>query len=133
VARNALLPDTDHDTLPDWWEQRYFPYIGANPEDDPDKDTLSNSAEFKTGTNPVDAQSVLKLTPKRGEGGGVVVEWSSVANRVYTLERAPGPSPVPGSFVPFRTGIKATPPSNSEADPEAGTGKDFFYRVRLEE
>ncbi|MBN1846451.1 MAG: hypothetical protein JW810_12250 [Sedimentisphaerales bacterium] len=58
--------DADHDCLPDWWEQRYFesPTI-ADPNGDPDDDTIVNRDEYELfGSDPnaspiyVDGQNV---------------------------------------------------------------------------
>jgi hypothetical protein len=132
VVRQEVLPDGDGDVLPDWWEQRYFPYRGAQAGDDPDRDGLDNTCEFKAGTNPTDPQSALKLTSRPVSTNGNTLEWGSVVSRHYTLERASVLSREPGVFTPLRTGIKATPPINRVVDAEAGAG-NYFYRLRLEE
>ena len=51
-------PDNDGDTLPDWWEVRYFGSItnwGAT--NDPDADAYSNKEEYDADTNPTNAAS----------------------------------------------------------------------------
>ena len=49
--------DSDHDGLPDAWEQQYFGATGALPGADPDHDGVSNLDEFRNGTNPLVADS----------------------------------------------------------------------------
>ncbi|MBA4388962.1 MAG: hypothetical protein C0404_13355 [Verrucomicrobia bacterium] len=45
--------DADADTLPDWWEIKYFGSIAAqNAAGDPDGDGLTNIQEFSLRTNP---------------------------------------------------------------------------------
>jgi hypothetical protein len=47
--------DSDGDTMPDWWEERYG-FDRLNPSDahaDPDSDTLVNKAEYEEGTDPL--------------------------------------------------------------------------------
>lgn len=45
--------DSDNDGLPDSFEQQYFDCVTcANPNDDPDKDGLTNLDEYKYNTNP---------------------------------------------------------------------------------
>jgi hypothetical protein len=50
---------TDADGLPDFWETTYFPGAGANPNDNPDLDGAPNLQEYRAGTHPTDANSVL--------------------------------------------------------------------------
>ena len=132
VARNEILPDSDGDGLPDWWEQHYFPYVGAQPGSDADGDGMSNLSEYKAGTSPLDPQSALKLVVKPLESG-LTLEWGSVQKRQYTLERSSVLSSEPGAFAPFLIGIKAAPPTNSVLLLDAGTEGNYFYRLRLEE
>lgn len=50
--------DTDHDGLPDTWEQEHFgSAMGAAPGADGDGDGVSNLDEFHQGTNPLVADS----------------------------------------------------------------------------
>ena len=51
------------------------------------------------GTNPPDADSRLRITRiQADQGPGVTLAWPSVANRIYTLERA---SREPAGFIPL--------------------------------
>ena len=56
--------DTDGDGMPDAWETLYG-LNASNPNDavlDNDGDGMTNVQEYRAGTNPIDALSVLKLT-----------------------------------------------------------------------
>ncbi len=45
--------DTDFDSLPDWWERKYFGSVSVSgPQDDPDGDGLTTLQEYQHGTNP---------------------------------------------------------------------------------
>jgi hypothetical protein len=60
----VVNPDTDGDGLPGWWENAYGLSDG-NASDanlDADGDGMSNLNEYRSGTNPTNAFSVLKLT-----------------------------------------------------------------------
>lgn len=45
--------DNDNDTLPDWWEVRYFGLtLSHGPNDQSDTDGVSNGIEYNLGSNP---------------------------------------------------------------------------------
>ncbi len=54
--------DSDYDSLPDLWEQRYFGAVGGEPGGDADGDGLDNATEFRVGSDPTLAD---------GDGDGV--------------------------------------------------------------
>lgn len=49
--------DDDADTMPDWWELRYFGSTSAVPDSDGDGDGYTNRKEFEDGSNPRDPDS----------------------------------------------------------------------------
>ena len=57
-------PDSDGDGIPDWWENLYNlkPNNANDANSDPDDDGMSNLNEYRSGTIPTNALSVLKLT-----------------------------------------------------------------------
>lgn len=48
----AVMPDTDGDDLPDWWEEHWFGGISVHTGADFDDDFLADEQEFQFGTNP---------------------------------------------------------------------------------
>ena len=83
--------DTDGDTLPDAWELSF----GLNPlraiasdgsAGDPDADGLSNSTEFRAGTNPRDPQSRFDLRGISVDNVTLRLVWSAVAGKKYKLQ-----------------------------------------------
>jgi hypothetical protein len=83
--------DADQDGLPDDWEQAHGlnPASGEGndgPEGDPDRDGLSNYAEWVAGTHPQDAASVLRLEVLAVEPSGIALEFEAAAGRSYTLQ-----------------------------------------------
>src|SRR4051795_12940193 len=57
-AAAAKSRDRDHDRLPDKWEKRnHLSTHKKSAKGDPDRDSLSNLAEFRSKTKPRDADS----------------------------------------------------------------------------
>jgi hypothetical protein len=87
VAVRLDTEDSDRDGLPDEWEKLHFEDLTQHATDDPDQDGLINRAELRAGTNPKDAESVLRLlgvTPTRP--AGVELRWSAVPGKVYQVQ-----------------------------------------------
>lgn len=89
--------DTDDDGLPDLWElqQGTNPGVGEGPDGghgDLDGDGLSNLDEYRLGLDPRNAQSRLALQARRGEGGGVVIEWPGLVHSRCVVESAVEPA-----------------------------------------
>jgi hypothetical protein len=112
------------------WLQSYaLPIDGSEDFVDPDVDRMNNWQEWRSGTDPTNALSVLRLLPPIRSGSDVLVRWQSVAGKRYLLERSThlGPS---GGFIPLITDISAQSDFTTYAEPNAG-GESFFYRVSV--
>jgi subtilisin-like proprotein convertase family protein len=83
----TLPEDGDLDGMADVWERLYFANgIAALPDGNADADTQSNREEFIAGTNPTNAESYFSIENHAMSGAnGFVVEWPSVADRLYTV------------------------------------------------
>ena len=125
----VAFPDTNGNGLPDWWQLIYFGHLGNDPNADADGDGLSNLAEYLAGTNPTNRLSALAFVGARKDAATMVVEWSSVSNRTYSLLRSTN---VLAGFAVLRTNLVATPPQNTFQDTTASGGATYFYRVKLE-
>jgi formylglycine-generating enzyme required for sulfatase activity len=83
----TVLPDADGDGLPDAWETAH----GLSSTDvadasfDSDSDGQSNLSEYRSGTNPTNATSCLKLEAVI-QDNGVMVSFNAVSNQTYTVE-----------------------------------------------
>ena len=92
-------PDTDGDTLPDWWETEHGSDVNADDAAaDPDTDDLTNRVEFEAGTTPRDAD-----TDDGGEQDGSDIDPLDAADDRLT---APGAVAYPGVgevFVKYST------------------------------
>ena len=83
--------DADLDGMADDWERTHF---GSTTNEamggyaaDWDGDGSINEHEFRAGTDPTNAASVLELVEMTSSiaEGGVVISWSSVNNKFYTI------------------------------------------------
>lgn len=87
AAPNRFVIDLDQDDLPDDWEIAH----GLNPDDatdaaqDPDGDGLSNLDEFRTGTDPRNPASALRLAAILQADGGVALRFLAAPGRGYSV------------------------------------------------
>jgi hypothetical protein len=89
VQTDTLSPGTlDTNGLPIAWELTYFGTTNINPNADPDHDGMSNLQEYLAGTNPLDANSNLRITAFSTLPTGVsaTLTWSSVLSRNYHVQ-----------------------------------------------
>lgn len=133
LSLGSPLADTDADGLADAWELQHFGGLGANPQDDPDGDGVTNFAEFRAGTNPTDPQSRFELLEITRVANGISLRWSSQPDRTYRVLRSANLLAAPGEYQVIQTGRVATPPINQFIDTAAGTGSQAFYRIEIEE
>ncbi len=153
IAYSGTLaePDLNANSMPDMWEWIYFNNLtntaagdpnrngrdnlweyqnGYDPLDpDSDGDHSFNWDEITAGTDPFSATSVFQVSGLRSPVSGPVVEWSSITNKHYRVQRS---THLPDGFGDLRTNILATPTLNVYTDETAtGTGP-YHYRVELE-
>jgi hypothetical protein len=119
--------------LADAWEQQFFGGLGANPDEDPDGDGMSNLREFRAGTNPRDAQSLFEIVEINPRPGGIQLRWSSQPDRSYRVRRSGTLLAAPATYQILQNGIAATPPFNEFLDNSAVGGTHFFYLIEVED
>jgi hypothetical protein len=98
VAR--AVPDDNFDGLDDLFQRAHWsPWTiaAAAPAADPDGDRFSNSYEYRTGSNPLDANSwLVRLNPAGLGRFGTTLTWPAALGRRYQLSTradfAPGTS-----------------------------------------
>jgi hypothetical protein len=110
-----------------WLRQYGLPTDGSADMADTDKDTADNWHEWIAGTDPIDAESTLRMLSVANSPSGLVVAWSSVTDRFYSLERA---TTLP-SFSVVATNIIGLPTSTifTDADPPPAP---VYYRVQVQ-
>ena len=81
-------PDTDGDGIPDAWELQFAASLATlNGTGDHDGDGLSNAEEFLADTNPLDPNSLLRITSttKPTAVSPTALTWSSSPTRQYRI------------------------------------------------
>jgi hypothetical protein len=125
---NPLLAETDGYGLSDAAELRTH---GTNPLlKDTDGDGMSDGQEIAAGTDPNSAASVFKISSVvRYPDGSAMLEWQSITNKLYRLNRSLTPSRT--SYTTLTNGVGGTPPLNTFTDTTA-TNDAAFYWVELQ-
>ena len=126
--KNVL--DTDGDGLDDDWEVRHFGgLLTADAGSDWDGDQFSDRHEYRAGTEPTNAASLLKTGFLNEPGAaGFVVTWHSASNRFYQIARSTN---LAEGFTGLASNLHATYPINTHTD--AVYDGCCVYRVEVEE
>ena len=69
-------------------QQFGLPADGSADDQDPDGDGMSNAQEWRCGTDPTNAASVLRLLSPIWSESGVTLTWPTVRSRTYLVQRA---------------------------------------------
>jgi PKD repeat protein len=111
-----------------WLQQYNLPIDGSADTADPDGDGLNNWQEWRCGTDPLNARSVLRLLAPVTAGTNVTVSWQSVAGVNYFLDRS-GNLTVPTDFTSRATNILGQPGTTTFVDTNTVGAGPLFYRV----
>ncbi len=112
------------------WAQQYgLPTDGTADYADSDGDGMNNYAEWKAGTNPTNAASVLVLqAPATTNTTGITVTWQSVSGVTYYLQSSTN-LPV---FTSLQSNLVGLAGSTSYTDTTATNSGPYFYRVGVQ-
>jgi hypothetical protein len=111
------------------WTEQYFAVIVTNIlSDDDDGDGHTEAQELAAGTNPLDANSALRLQPGSGVGPTVVLSWAAVPGRGYLVQSA---TSVLGPWLDLPSTATNAASARVELTVPLGPGEAVFYRIKL--
>ncbi len=112
------------------WLQGYgLPTDGSADYADPDGDGLNNWQEWRTGTDPTNSSSGLRLLSPTRSGTNVILTWQSVYGINYFLQRSTNLGSIP-SFTLLATNLPGASETTTFIDTNAASGSSpLFYRV----
>ena len=123
--------DTDGDMIPDWWERAHGLNLSSSSDatTDDDGDGYTNLQEFMADTDPADPASALKITSINIVGSDTQINFSTVLDKSYIVERTLTLQPT--SWTTVATNVPGTGSPVQVIDPSGGTNPTRYYRVRL--
>ena len=129
IALQDPVTDSDGDGLSDYDE--IYVYHSSWSNRDSDADGMPDGDEVLAGSSPTNGDSIFGFADALPvlEGGGVVVSWPSLSNRVYRLERTTN---LLLDFEPLVNDLPADPPVNSYTDDTPNVLGVYKVGVRME-
>ena len=128
VRRTQSFLDIDGDGMDDAWEMSYFKTLSRDGTGDFDGDASTDRAEFLGGTDPIAAQSVLKVIRIESPTGvAVELEWQSVSGKRYRVQYRESLSG--GEWRDLPGDITAAGGTSTKVDEAPGEGR--YYRILL--
>lgn len=106
---------------------------GVLDAQDADRDGVSNLAERRAGTDPLNGADQLAIQPlafSTAGAGNMVLRWSSVPGQTYRILWAPN---LMSGFVPLASGILATEPISAYTNELDDGSAAHFFRIQLQE
>jgi len=119
-------PDTDYDGRDDDWEVAYFGNLSRDGLGDFDGDGQTDLQEFRSGTDPTNQGSFLRvITLTKIPSGTATVVWSSLPGKTYRVEYK---DDLRSNIWTALAGlVTASSTSSSKEDPSPAPQR--FYRV----
>lgn len=126
--------DSDNDGIPDGWELQYAGNLTTlNGSGDNDGDGVPNSQEYLADTNPLDANSNLRITAYAASSGGTAntITFTSRPTRLYEVQERTSLNPGLGVLW-FDTGLGLIAPDAGPTTTRAfsdAPSQTRFFRV----
>jgi PKD domain len=115
------------------WLQRYgLPMDGSADFDDADHDGMNNWQEWRCGTDPTNAASVLTMLSPTGSVSGVSATWQSVQGILYYLEGCTNLVRQISTFGLVQSNIVGQAGKTTFIDTNATGAGPHFYRVGVQ-
>jgi hypothetical protein len=131
IQTDSYEAHTPLSVIPFGWLQVYdLPTDGSVDYVDTDGDRLNNWEEWRAGTDPTQASSVLKMLTASNSGSGITVRWQSVSGVNYYLQRSSLLESA--SFSTLQSNLVGQVGSTSYTDTNAIGSGPFFYRVGVQ-
>lgn len=110
------------------WAEQYFAVVVTNiATDDDDGDGMTEAQEAVAGTNPLDANSVLRLGGVAAGAANATITWASVAGKTYIVQ---GATNVAGPYSDL-AGTQTNATGSSVSLGFSTTNATGFYRLRV--
>jgi hypothetical protein len=126
--------DTDNDGIPDNWMQHYFGHTTglasdkSRAGDDVDGTGMTNLQKFVAGLDPMNPNSVFRISAFARAGNSYQISFPSVAGKTYRLEYRD--DLIAGNWAPLVDGIfSASGGTLQIVDPSAAGLNKRFYRA----
>jgi hypothetical protein len=114
-----------------WLQQHGLPTDGSDDYTDPDGDGMNNWQEWIAGTDPTDANSLLRISSLKTTATNCTISWQAVTNRRYNLQRSTNLVAGVG-FLSLQTNLFVFNTNVLNVTDPTGTNKEpVFYRVQV--
>jgi hypothetical protein len=118
--------DADGDGMPDSWEiANGTDHLTPDANADPDGDSFTNLQEYIAGTNPLDAQSRLRVERIESLAGNVELQFNAASNRTFTVQFKDSTD----ATWSVLTNISSAPQMRSITVNDSATNASRFYRL----
>jgi len=128
-------PDTDHDGLPDKYEQAYSGNpTNLNPNADDDGDGVINKDEYIAGTNPTNQTSVCRITNfERNPDNSFTVNWQGADENFWETPRTYTVSRSTNGVSEHYNSLESNLTSRTYTDTETSGNGHGFYRIEVDD